>query len=88
MRALVGQTLGTEVIVDPAYVTGHRWRYAFKSRSLGQPFLMNEDQTLCGDGDWCLGARAMDAWSSGEAIAKKSHCCLKQTLSLRNKQRR
>lgn len=49
----------------------HMWRYAFVSCPLGQPFLMSENETLFAGGDWCLGARAEDAWPSGLAIAQK-----------------
>lgn len=71
MLPLVAEAVGTELMKDPAYVSGHRWRYAFVSRPLGQPFLVNEDHTLFAGGDWCLGARAEDAWSSGQAITQK-----------------
>lgn len=71
MLPLVAEVIGADLVKEQAYVSGHRWRYAFVSRPLGQPFLMSEDQTLFAGGDWCLGARAEDAWSSGQAIAQK-----------------
>ena len=67
----MSDVIGADLMEDPAYVVGHRWRYVFVSRPLGQPFLMNEDQTLFADGDWCLGVSAEDACSSGQVIAKK-----------------
>lgn len=51
------------------YVAGHRWRYAFVTQALGQPFLRDATATLYLGGDWCLGARVEDAWTSGTAIA-------------------
>jgi len=71
MLPLVSEAIGADFITDAAYVSGHKWRYAFVSQPLGQPFLMNAEQTLFAGGDWCLGARAEDAWSSGDAIAQK-----------------
>lgn len=59
--------------VDPRhalYARVHRWRYAQAGRALGQPFLRNDDRRLFVGGDWCLGARAEDAWRSGRAIAR------------------
>jgi len=71
MLPRVSEVIGADLMRDPAYVTGHRWRYGFVSLPLGQPFLMAEDETLFAGGDWCLGARAEDAWLSGQAIAQK-----------------
>lgn len=71
MLPLVTDLIGADLMGDPAYVVAHRWRYAFVSRPLGQPFLMNDDETLFAGGDWCLGPHAEDAWSSGQAIARK-----------------
>ncbi|WP_322894554.1 MULTISPECIES: NAD(P)/FAD-dependent oxidoreductase [unclassified Yoonia] len=51
------------------YVSAHRWRYAFVTQALGQRFLRSDDATLYLGGDWCLGARVEDAWTSGRAIA-------------------
>ena len=70
MLPLLSKALGIDAIIDPAYISGHRWRYAFVSRPLGQPCLVDEEQTLFAGGDWCLGAKAEDAWVSGQAIAE------------------
>jgi renalase len=45
----------------------HRWRYALVERALGQPFLFDANLALGACGDWCLGARVEDAWTSGRA---------------------
>lgn len=52
-----------------SYASAHRWRYAFVTHPLGQPFLRSDDGSLYLGGDWCLGARIEDAWTSGTAIA-------------------
>ncbi len=69
MLPLVSQVLGTHLTADVPYLSAHRWRYALVSKPLGQPFLVDKTQTLFAGGDWCLGARAEDAWTSGKAIA-------------------
>ncbi len=52
------------------HVRAHRWRYALTARPLGVPYLGDMAAGLTLGGDWCLGARAEDAWQSGAAIAK------------------
>lgn len=69
MLALLSDAIGGDPIANPAYLSGHRWRYAFVSQPLAQPYLASADRTLFAGGDWCLGARAEDAWTSGQAIA-------------------
>ncbi len=71
MLPLLADAIGADPIADPAYVSGHRWRYAFVSTPLGQPFLADDAGTLFAGGDWCLGARAEHAWESGQAIAAR-----------------
>lgn len=69
MLWLLAEVLG----VDPQqalYARAHRWRYAQAGAALGQPFLRDDGRTLFVGGDWCLGARAEDAWQSGRAIAR------------------
>jgi renalase len=59
--------------VSPSQVrhaTAHRWRYARVSAPFGAPFVRAEDGRLYLGGDWCLGARIEDAWTSGTAIAE------------------
>lgn len=69
MLPLVAQVLGRRLKQDVPYLSAHRWRYALVSRPLGQPCLADRKETLFAGGDWCLGARAEDAWNSGTAIA-------------------
>lgn len=71
MLPLVCAVVGTDVMAEPAYLSGHRWRYGFVSQPLGQPYLVDKDETLFAGGDWCLGAKVEHAWSSGHAIAEK-----------------
>ncbi|MGY6548719.1 MAG: NAD(P)/FAD-dependent oxidoreductase [Roseinatronobacter sp.] len=52
------------------HASAHRWRYAFTSRALGQPFLRDTTGTLWLGGDWALGAKAEHAHASGTAIAR------------------
>lgn len=47
----------------------HRWRYARTTQPLGAPFWLTEDNRLGACGDWCLGERVEDAFTSGMAIA-------------------
>lgn len=51
------------------YAQSHRWRFAQTMRALGQPFARTMDGSLYLGGDWCLGPRAQDAFTSGRAIA-------------------
>ncbi|MEQ6250310.1 FAD-dependent oxidoreductase [Sulfitobacter sp. HNIBRBA3233] len=70
MLPMLADAIGAEVLRDPAYVSGHRWRYAFVSGPLGQPFVTDRSGTLFAGGDWCLGAKAEHAWESGKAMAE------------------
>jgi predicted NAD/FAD-dependent oxidoreductase len=67
----VAAVVGVDLMADPAYISGHRWRYAFVSRPLGQRYLADKEETLFAGGDWCLGGKAEHAWTSGQAIAEK-----------------
>ncbi|MEM9425697.1 MAG: FAD-dependent oxidoreductase [Pseudomonadota bacterium] len=69
MLPLVARMLCRELPPNLPYLAAHRWRYALVAVPVGQPFLANETATLYAGGDWCLGARAEDAWTSGSAIA-------------------
>jgi renalase len=51
------------------HAAAHRWRYAQVTQALGQPFLCNDEASLYLGGDWCLGSKVEDAWTSGTAIA-------------------
>ncbi len=50
-------------------VVVHRWRYARVAEPLGRDFVCNSTKTFYAGGDWCLGQRVEDAWTSGDAIA-------------------
>ena len=54
-----------------AYAAAHRWRYAMTTAPLGHSHLTSEDNSLLIGGDWCLGARVEDAWTSGRAMAQE-----------------
>ena len=51
------------------HAAAHRWRYAMTTTPLGGDFAVSEDGTLLIGGDWCLGARVENAWTSGRAMA-------------------
>jgi hypothetical protein len=70
MLPTVFKAIGAGPEVEPIYLSAHRWRYAFVSAPLGQPYLSDGDRTLFAGGDWCLGAKVEDAWASGQAIAE------------------
>lgn len=73
IAALMLRHLAEVLGVDPQdalFARSHRWRYAQASTALGQPFLRDDTGALFVGGDWCLGARAEDAWQSGRAMAR------------------
>ena len=70
MLPLISEVLGTQLTYDLPYVAAHRWRYALVAKPLGTSFLADTGQSLLAGGDWCLGNRAEDAWTSGKAIAQ------------------
>ncbi|XOY57068.1 MAG: NAD(P)/FAD-dependent oxidoreductase [Rhodobacterales bacterium] len=51
------------------YAAAHRWRYSQVTQALGAAFLRDDTGTLYLGGDWCLGPKVEDAWTSGTAIA-------------------
>ncbi|MFG0259386.1 MAG: NAD(P)/FAD-dependent oxidoreductase [Phycisphaerales bacterium JB041] len=53
----------------PSYVCAHSWRYARPLESLETPCLHDPAISLAVCGDWCLGPRVEDAWTSGVAAA-------------------
>ena len=55
---------------DLRHLRGHRWRYARTATPLGQEYLLDRDLRLALCGDWCLGSRLEDAWTSGSALAR------------------
>ena len=55
---------------DLIYFSAHRWRYAKVTKPLGAPFISDETGTMFAAGDWCLGARVEDAFTSGYELAQ------------------
>ena len=53
----------------PGHAAVHRWRHALADAPLGVPALWDCDAGLGACGDWCLGARLEDAFTSGRALA-------------------
>ncbi|MEM8630267.1 MAG: NAD(P)-binding protein [Pseudomonadota bacterium] len=69
-RALIAQFLAfTGYTVAEVNWVAHRWRYAQTLRPLGQPCWTAPGAHLWLGGDWCLGGRAEDAYTSGLALA-------------------
>ena len=62
-------TGATGITASPAYAAVHRWRYARTDRPLGTPAIWDAEAGLGVCGDWCLGARVEDAFTSGQALA-------------------
>ena len=54
----------------PVHLRAHRWRYARTVKPLGTPCLHEPASSLVVCGDWCLGSRVEDAWTSGAAAAE------------------
>jgi len=59
----------TGISQEQSYAAVHRWRYALTESPLGVPALWDPDAGLGVCGDWCLGARVEDAFTSGRALA-------------------
>ncbi|MEO1205871.1 MAG: FAD-dependent oxidoreductase [Pseudomonadota bacterium] len=53
----------------PAYLEGHRWRFAIVSHPIGRPCLMDTERALTIAGDYMLGPNAEHAFISGNAAA-------------------
>ncbi len=55
----------------------HRWRYARTATPLDQPYWIEPELRLAACGDWCLGDRVEDAFSSASALSQRIHRTLK-----------
>lgn len=55
----------------PSFVRAHRWRYGFAGVPLGVEALVDDSLRLAVCGDYCLGARIEDAFTSGRAAASR-----------------
>ncbi len=60
----------TGISQAPSYAAVHRWRYALTESALDVPALWDAEARLGVCGDWCLGARVEDAFTSGRALAR------------------
>ena len=68
LLASLSRLVGTPV--QTRGLLAHRWRFSQTRVPLGQPFLWDAGAGLGVCGDWCLGARVEDAFSSGRALAE------------------
>lgn len=57
--------------IAPSLVITHRWRFALVETAAGRDCLWDEQHRVGACGDWCIGARVEDAFSSGEAMAER-----------------
>ncbi len=53
------------------YCALHRWRYARVEQALNESFLLDEEKHIATCGDWCLGNRVEDAFTSGWGLATR-----------------
>lgn len=60
----------TGISQAPSYAAVHRWRYALTESPLEVPALWDPEARVGVCGDWCLGARVEDAFTSGQALAE------------------
>ena len=60
-----------EGLARPAHAVAHRWRFARTANPAGIDCLFDGDRGLALCGDWCLGDRLGDAWTSGRDAAKR-----------------
>lgn len=66
---------------SPRWRQVQRWRYAFCRHPLPSPYILTQEPLILGcAGDWCGGHQIEDALVSGEAIAKRIHQLLDQTV--------
>lgn len=60
----------TATNIEPAYLEGHRWRYALVRNAIGEPCLHDRATHVTLAGDYLLGANAEHAYLSGRAAAR------------------
>ena len=54
---------------EPDHVDIHRWRYAATTAPAEEEFLLDAQHRLAACGDWCLGNRVEDAFTSADRLA-------------------
>ena len=54
----------------PVWSSAHRWRYSMVEMAAGSPAVLASCATVGAAGDWRLGGKAEEAWTSGEALAQ------------------
>lgn len=67
LLAAFGEAVPASREQQPTSAAAHRWRYSLVERAVGEPCLADGPIVACGD--WCLGSRVEDAWTSGVAAA-------------------
>jgi len=70
VKQLLVDAVSRIVDIKPDTVGLHRWRYARVSTPLGQDFWVDEAAQLAACGDWCLGSRVEDAFTSASRLAQ------------------
>lgn len=73
LEALLGVTLP-----EPSYRALHRWRYANVREPVGEPYLLDEAQTLAACGDWCLQGRVEAAFLSACHLSHALHAHMRK----------
>ena len=53
------------------YYRLHRWRYASAKQPAGVKYFYDDTMKLSAIGDWCLGSKVEDAFTSGYSLAKQ-----------------
>jgi len=70
VKQLLVDAVSRIVDIKPDTVGLHRWRYARVSTPLGHDFWVDEAAQLAACGDWCLGSRVEDAFTSASRLAR------------------
>ena len=58
-------------VPPPSYIVAHRWRYALVEKAVGTPSVWDPEARIGACGDWCIGPRIEDAFTSGQALARQ-----------------
>ena len=56
-------------MVESAYLSLHRWRYAAVSKPANTPFLLDAEARLAACGDWCGAGKIEAAFDNASALA-------------------